>query len=147
MATGTDGFGTLFRTIESGDLSLPDGFFLDALPTQNDRATILAEGNSLVSVPLETPRWYSISIEVIVKNPTQGHYYVHRNLVEAYRDGGVAVLHSSAESLLEVPSGGFGFYTVTLGVSGNNVTVRLNNGSANTINFARYIGYSRKPVP
>lgn len=148
MTTATDGFGTLFTGISSGDLSLSEGFFLDALPAQSDRSTILAAGNSVATVPLEASRWYSITIEILVRNSTQAHFYLYRTQIEAYRDAGVAVLHlSPTPPIVEAPSGGFGFYTVTLGVSGNNVTVQLNNGSANTISFARYIGFSRKPLP
>ena len=152
MALTNEGFGSLFNRAfepaESGETALPDGFTVDVLPSLSDRNTILAAGNSLLNVPLETPRWYSITIEILVKNATQAHYYLYRTQVEAYRDGGVAVLHlSPTPPIVEAPSGGFGLYTVTLGVSGSNVTVQLNNGSPNSITFARYVGYTRKPIP
>jgi|SRR5688572_12215728 len=151
MALTNEGFGSLFnRTFEpaeSGETALPDGFTVDVLPSVSDRSTVLAAGNSTLNVPLETPVWYSMAVEILLKNATQGHYYVYRNLIEAYRDGGVAVLHASNSGVIEEPSGGFGLYTVVIGVSGNNVTVRLNNGSPNSISFARYVGYTRKPIP
>lgn len=148
MTTATDGFGTLFKNIASGDVSLPEGFFVDVLPTQSDRASILAAGNSSVNVALDAGQWYSITVEILIRNSTQAHFFLYRTQIEAYRDAGVAVLHlSPTPPIVEAPSGGFGFYTVTLGVSGNNVTVQINNGSANTVSFARYIGYSRKPLP
>ena len=136
-----------FLTLESGGMDLSDGFALNLLPTLNDRSTILAAGNSILSIPLDQTTWYSISVEIIVKNPTQSHFYIYRNLIEAYRDGGVAVLHSGTAGVFEEPTGGFTFYTVGVTVSGSDVRVQLNNGSANTINFARYAGYSRKPIP
>ena len=137
-----------FLQLEAGGLSLADGFTIDVLPSQNDRASILAAGNSIVNVAISTATWHTIAIEILVKNPTAAHYYIYRNQIEAYRDGAGAILHlNPLIPNVEEPSGGFGFYSVTIGAAGNNVTVRLDNASANTINFTRYIGSSRKPIP
>lgn len=151
----TDGFGSLFvgaedeaSEIESGDFSLTEGFFLNVLPILVDRSTILAAGNSLVSIPLDAGLWYSVTVEILIKNATQPNHYVYRNQIEAYRDGAGAVLHlNPTPPIVEGPSGGFGFYTVAIAALVNAITVQINNGSPDTISFARYIGYSRKPVP
>jgi hypothetical protein len=137
-----------FLVIEGGDFVLADGFYLNVLPVQSDRVTILASGNSSINVPLDSPFLYALTVEINLKNATAGQHYVYRNQIEVYRDGAGAVLHfAPAAPLTEAPSGGFGVYSVVLAVAGNNVTVQVNNGSANSVNVARYIGYSRKPMP
>ena len=138
----------LTESAASGDFALDEGFSLNVLPVLADRVSILAAGNSLISIPLGAGLWYSITIEILIKNATQPNHYVYRNQIEAYRDGAGAVLHlNPTPPIVEGPSGGFGFYTVTIAALVNAITVQINNGSPNTITIARYVGYTQKPVP
>lgn len=125
---------------------LGDGYELLVLPTAFDRDDMATSTQDSVALTLEDGYWYTITVEVTIKDPTAVEYYTYRQQVEAYRDGGGAVIHyQPAQAPVEEPIGGN--YSVTVDVSGNDVTVEIDNQSANTVSFARYIGYSRKPIP
>ena len=125
---------------------LADGYELLVLPTDFDRGSMTTATQDAVAVTLEDGYWYSLTVEVLIKDPTATEYYIYRQQVEAYRDGAGAVIHyQPAQAPVEEAIGGN--YAVTVDTSGNTVTVEIDNQSANTVNFARYIGYSRKPIP
>jgi hypothetical protein len=149
MTIATDGFGSIFNgvgdEVEAGTFELPDGFFLNVLPTQSDRGTIATLAGHTTTITLSAATWYSITVEVLVKNAVTPARYVYRNQVEAYRDGAGAILHLNPEPSVEEPPGGS--YSVEISALGNDVTVQIVNDSPNTVSFARYIGYSRKAIP
>lgn len=125
---------------------LADGYELLVLPTDFDRDSMATGTQDAVAITLEDGYWYSITVEVVLKDPTATEYYVFRQQLEAYRDGGGAVIHyQPAQAPVEEPIGGN--YSVAVAASVNTITVEIDNQSANTVNFARYIGYSRKPIP
>lgn len=125
---------------------LADGYELLVLPTAFDRDDLATVSQDTATLTLADGYWYSITAEVTIKNATAVEYYTYRQQVEAYRDGGGAVIHyQPAQAPVEEPIGGD--YSVTVDVSGNDVTVEIDNQSADTVQFARYIGYSRKPMP
>lgn len=156
MTIATDGFGTIFNTldgglddlveeVEAGTYELPDGFFLNVLPTQSDRGTITTLAAHNAAIPLSAATWYSITVEVLIKNAVTPGRYVYRNQVEAYRDGAAAILHLNPAPSVEEPAGGS--YSVAIDALANDVTVQIVNDSPNTVSFVLYVGYSRKPIP
>lgn len=134
------------RSIVSSIFSLADGFSLNVVPDDVLRGSLTTGTNVIRSLGLIAGNWYSITIEIILKNATGPAYYVYRQQVEAYRDAGSAVIHyQPAVRPIEFPVGGS--FSVVVAASGNNINTTLTNGSANTVNYAIYIGYSLKPIP
>jgi hypothetical protein len=130
----------------SSVFTLPDGFSVDVVPDDDLRGSLLTGANVVRALALTAGNWYSITVEIILKNATGPAYYVYRQQIEAYRDAGGAVIHyQPAVRPVEFPVGGS--FSVVVAASGNNINTTLTNGSANTVNYAMYIGHSVKPIP
>ena len=77
----------------SSVFTLPDGFSVDVVPDDDLRGSLLTGANVVRALALTAGNWYSITVEIILKNATGPAYYVYRQQIEAYRDAGGAVIH------------------------------------------------------
>lgn len=140
----TSGSGAWARTSADSLFRLAEGFQLNVLPEQSDRGSIATTLTDTTAYALTDGFWYSLTVEILVEDPTADEQYVYRSVVECFRDGGGAEIHTEAVAV-EEPVGGN--WTTTVSANANNIEVEIDNQAANTINFARYLGATRKAMP